>query len=133
LPGSRRRKERDELKPKLTTLTDAQKSTNRWFGIMEGLKRAVPEQTWLTNVSVESAAEGPQTARINGMTTSQSRVGEAMFRLNQQGDYYKNVDLRYTQTTKIGEQDCVEFELAAHLNQPELEAKEDKNHATQSK
>ena len=126
-------KERDILRPKLTTLTDAQKSTNRWFGIMDGLKRGVPEQTWLTNVSVETAADGPQTMRINGMSVNQSRVGETMWRLNQQPDYYKSIDLRYTQTTKLETQDIVEFELGAHLNQPELEAKGAEGNATESK
>src|SRR5256885_1217972 len=45
--------ERTALQPKLVTLTQAEDRTKRWFGIMEGLKRAVPEQTWLTNLSVE--------------------------------------------------------------------------------
>jgi len=125
--------ERAVLKPKLATLTDAQKSTNRWFGIMDGLKRGVPDQTWLTNVSVETAADGPQVMRLNGMSVNQSRVGETMFRLNQQSDFYKNVDLRYTQTTKLDTTDVVEFELAAHLNQPELENKGNEGNATESK
>jgi Tfp pilus assembly protein PilN len=124
--------EREVLRPKLVTLTDAQKSTNRWFGIMDGLKRAVPDQTWLTNISVEAGAEGPGLLRINGMTTSQSRVGETMFRLNQQTDFYSGIDLRYTQVSKFDTVDAVEFELAAQLSQPEAEAKEGASNATQS-
>lgn len=111
--------ERSGLTPKLGTLTDAQQSTRRWFGIMDGLKRAVPEQTWLTNVSVEGNAETGRVMRIDGVTANQSRVGETMYRLSQQPDYYKQVNLRYTQTTKMDTGDNVEFELAAQLNQPD--------------
>ena len=111
-------RERAVLLPKLATLTEAQLQSRRWFGMMEGFKRAVPEQTWLTNVSVERAGEN-QTLKVNGVTANQSRVGETMYRLSQQPDFYKKVDLRYTQTLKSEGTDNVEFELAAQLNLPE--------------
>jgi Tfp pilus assembly protein PilN len=116
----------------LRTLTDAQGRTGRWFGIMESLKRSVPDQTWLTNVAVEHVPDVPDTIRINGLTVNQARVGETMYRLTQQPQYYKTVDLRFTQTTKVDAHDNVEFELAAHLNQPELEAKVEQVNATKS-
>lgn len=116
-------KERSILQPKLVTLTDAQLQTRRWFGMMEGFKRAVPEQTWLTNVSVEKAGESTKLLKINGVTVNQSRVGETMYRLSLQPDYYSKVDLRYTQTLKTSLEDNVEFELAAQLNLPEPEKK----------
>ena len=116
-------KERSVLQPKLLTLTDAQLQTRRWFGMMEGFKRAVPEQTWLTNVSVEKAGESSKLLKINGVTVNQSRVGETMYRLSLQPDYYSKVDLRYTQTLKTSLEDNVEFELAAQLNLPEPEKK----------
>lgn len=111
-------RERSVLLPKLTTLTEAQQQTRRWFGMMEGFKRAVPEQTWLTNVSVERTPD-TQTLKLNGVTVNQSRVGETMYRLSQQPDFYKKVDLRYTQTLNSQTQNSVEFELAAQLNLPE--------------
>ncbi|MFN3648529.1 MAG: PilN domain-containing protein [Armatimonadota bacterium] len=112
-------KERLALQPKLTTLTEAQQATNRWYGILEGLKRAVPEETWLTNLAVEKSGDGPQTLRINGMTASQTRVGETMYRLTQQPEHYAKVDLRYSETSRAQIADAVEFELAAQLFQPE--------------
>ncbi len=118
------KKERELLLPRLSTLTDAQKQTNRWIGIMEGLKRAVPEQTWLTSVSVERNAEGPQAVKLNGVTINQTRVGETMLRLAQQQEYYQTVDLRYTATSNREGLDNVEFEVAARLVQPESPAKE---------
>jgi Tfp pilus assembly protein PilN len=116
-------KERGVLQPKLATLTDAQLQTRRWFGMMEGFKRAVPEQTWLTNVSVEKSGENTKVLKINGVTVNQSRVGETMYRLSLQPDYYSKVDLRYTQTLKSSLLDNVEFELAAQLNLPEPDKK----------
>ena len=108
-------RERVDLQPKLKTLLEAQTHTARWFGIMEGLKQATPGQTWLTNLAVEKAAEGAPLIRINGMTVSQTRVGETMWRLSQQPQFYAKVDLRYTQTTRQNDSDTIEFELAAKL------------------
>jgi Tfp pilus assembly protein PilN len=123
--------ERRDLQPKLVTLTDAQKSTNRWFGIMEGLKRVVPEQTWLTNLSVEGNPETGRIIRVNGISNNQSRVGETMYRLTQQPEYYSKVDLRFTRTTQVETRENVEFELAATLYQPE-QPKAEEGDATQT-
>ncbi len=125
-------RERTQLQPKLVTLSQAQKNTSRWFGIMEGLKRVVPQQTWLTGVTVEGNEEAGRVIRVNGITVNQSRVGETMYRLTQQPDFYSKVDLRYTRTTRVEEQENVEFELAAALNTPESEAKAKEPHATQT-
>lgn len=112
--------ERRALMPKLVTLTQAQAATRRWFGMMEGLKRAVPDQTWFTNLAVESNAETGQRLKINGVTVNQTRVGETMLRLNQQAEYYSSVNLNYT--NRKGDVGEVEFELAAQLVQPQSEA-----------
>jgi Tfp pilus assembly protein PilN len=111
--------ERAGLQPKLATLTDAQTRTGRWTGIMDGLKRAIPRETWLTNVSVEKQGETGHLMRMNGITSNQARVGETMYRLTMQPDYYKKVDLRYTQSQNQPGQKSpkVEFELAASLTE----------------
>ncbi len=115
--------EQRALQPKLVTLREAKDRTQRWFDITEGLKRAVPAETWLTSLSVENGSDNSRTLRINGVTVNQSRVGETMYRLTQQTDYYEKVDLRYTQTTRAEERENVEFELAAKLHQPWLATK----------
>jgi Tfp pilus assembly protein PilN len=115
-------RQRLELQPKLRTLVEAQGATARWFGILEGLKRAVPQQTWLTNLSVERNGDGPLTIRVNGLTVSHNRVGETMWRLSQQQEFYAGVDLRYTQTTRLNDVDSIEFELAARLIDPNAPA-----------
>jgi len=124
---------RNRLQPKLVTLTEAQGRTKRWFGIMEGMKRAVPEETWLTSLAVERAGpEGGLSIRLNGVTVNQSRVGETMFRLTQQPDNFEKVDLRYTQTIKVENRENVEFELAAMLHQPKEPAKVGEENASKT-
>lgn len=113
--------ERLALKPKLDTLNEARLRTHRWWDILEGLKRAVPEQTWLTGISMEGRAETGPTLRMTGTTVSQERVGETMLRLSEQSAYYSKVDLRYTQASQGLFGDVVEFELASVLQPFELQ------------
>jgi Tfp pilus assembly protein PilN len=126
-------RERNAVQPKLKTLTEAQERTTRWYGVMDGLKRVVPQQTWLTNIAVEKQGDAGSMVRVNGITSNQSRVGETMYRLTQQAEFYKKVDLRYTRTTTVEDQENVEFELVAQLNQPELVAKAGGENAPQAK
>ena len=124
--------ERKALQPKLVTLTEAQTSTNRWFGIMQGLPRAIPAQTWLTNVSVERSGDVASSIKLNGITVDHDRVGDTMLALGQQADFYKKVDLRFTNTTTTEDRKGVEFEVVAQLNLPELEAKEGEGNAAKA-
>lgn len=112
-----------QLKPKLETLTQAQVRTHRWWSVMEGFKRAIPNETWLTNMAVEKNGDDDQTVRINGITANQARVGETMYRLSQQQEFYKKVDLRFTQVSQDPLDPKVEFELAAQMNPVEGEEK----------
>jgi Tfp pilus assembly protein PilN len=105
---------RAALKPKLTVLSKAQGDTMKWYDVLLSLKKTVPNHAWLTSLSVDGGRDEDQSVRLNGITDSQSRVGEAMLRLNQTG-LYKAVDLHFTQSGKLGATDTVEFELAAHL------------------
>jgi len=115
------RRERAALLPKLTTLTEAQTRTKRWAGILEGLKRVTPEETWLTSFMVEKTGENASGLRLNGVASDQTRVGETMLRLNHQSEFYTKVDLRFTQAGRGQDLDRVEFELLAMLFQPEKE------------
>jgi len=106
--------ERLALRPKLTTLTNAQGATERWYGVLDGLKRSIPPQAWLTSLVVEGAKEGEQAIRFNGVTINQQKVGETMLRLNQLNQY-QDINLHFTQANKIGDRDTVQFEFAALL------------------
>jgi len=109
-------KERASLLPMIQTLELAQLSTEYWLGVMGGLKRSVPAQTWLTNIQAARQGEGGQ-VRITGVTADTTRVGETMLRLNQQTNYYSRVDLGYTRAKMaVGNQSPnFDFELAAQL------------------
>jgi Tfp pilus assembly protein PilN len=105
---------RANLRPKLVVLDKAQSDTMRWYGVLVSLKRTVPIHAWLTSLTVEGGRDEAQTVRLNGVTESQSMVGETMLRLNAT-KLYQAVDLDYTQSGKVGDRDTVEFEVAAHL------------------
>jgi hypothetical protein len=70
--------------------------------------------------------------RVSGSTINQARVGETMYRLSQQPDYYSHVDLRFTRTARNEQGENVEFELAAQLVQPESKATKGSSNATQA-
>lgn len=108
-------RQRTLLSPKLTTLTEAQINTRRWVGIMESLKRCIPPDTWLTSVAVETNPEKGLRLKLNGVTGSQTAVGETMLRLSKVRDYYQRVDLNYTRPLVINRSTRVEFELLAPL------------------
>jgi Tfp pilus assembly protein PilN len=105
---------RATLRPKLVVLDKAQSDTMRWYGVLVSLKQTVPIHAWLTSLTVEGGRDEAQTVRLNGVTESQSMVGETMLRLNAT-KLYQAVDLDYTQSGKVGDRDTVEFEVAAHL------------------
>jgi Tfp pilus assembly protein PilN len=119
---------RESLKPKLMILSKAQGDTTKWYDVLVSLRRTVPRRAWLTSLNVEGGREENQTVRLNGITDSQSTVGETMLRLNAT-KLYQAVDLHFTQAGKMGERDTVEFEVAAHLppvEKPKDEGKETK-------
>jgi Tfp pilus assembly protein PilN len=118
---------RENLKPKLMVLSKAQSDTMRWYDVLVSLKRTVPTQAWLTSLAVDGGRDEAQTVRLNGVTASQSLVGETMLRLNAT-KLYQTVDLDYTQSGKLGDRDTVEFEVAAHLP-PAEKANNDTNKA----
>lgn len=112
---------RVSLQPKLMVLSKAQNDTTRWYDVLVSLKHTVPADAWLTSLNVEGGRDDPQTVRLDGVTETQSKVGETMLRLNEarrgpQGPLlYQAVDLNYTQSGKLGDRATVEFEVAAHL------------------
>jgi Tfp pilus assembly protein PilN len=109
---------RESLRPKLATLDKAQSDTMRWHQVLVSLKRTVPTRAWLTSLNVDGGRDDAQTVRLNGVTETQSLVGETMLRLNAT-KLYQSVDLHFTQSGKLGERDTVEFEVAARLPQAE--------------
>src|SRR5262249_35993865 len=90
-------------------------------------RRTVPRRAWLTSLSVDGGRDENQTVRLNGITDSQSTVGETMLRLNTT-KLYQAVDLHFTQAGKFGGHDTYEFEVAAHL--PPVHKPKDEDNGT---
>jgi Tfp pilus assembly protein PilN len=122
--------QREALKPKLQTLDKAQGDTMKWHQVLCSLRKTVPNRAWLTSLNVEGGRDENQTVRLNGVTVSQSLVGETMLRLNAT-KLYQAVDLHYTQSGKLGDRDTVEFEVAAHL--PPVEKPKNDADSTQTR
>jgi Tfp pilus assembly protein PilN len=108
------------LEPKVQLLQQAQDKTLRWRNLLNKLSTALPAQTWLTKLGSATPANGPTTISLNGISTTQNQVGEAMLRLNTYADF-KSVDLHHTQGSLVGKRKTVEFELAAALKEDKAE------------
>jgi Tfp pilus assembly protein PilN len=117
------------LSPRLTTLEDAQVSTDRWTKILDHLAHNTPKDTWLTNVRcVATDPTKPVVANFTGITTSQDSVGDFLIRLQSSPDL-QNVTLKLTQEKLVDTKKAIEFEISAELagtaqEKPKLEKKE---------
>ena len=107
--------QRRALAPKMVTLVEAQRNTQRWMGIMTSLQRSVPSDTWLTSLAVEGNPKDGYALKVNGVTHTQALVGETMLRLSQVREQYERVDLAYTRPLVVDRSARVEFELKAPL------------------
>jgi Tfp pilus assembly protein PilN len=104
------------LKPKLDLLNQAKARTMRWYTTLDKLTMSMPSETYLTRIStVKSTPEDTAVnVNLNGVAPSQSRVGEAMIRLQNVPDF-QTVDLHFTQKTTVGDLPAVEFEIGAAM------------------
>lgn len=119
------------LSPKLTTLEDAQVSTDRWIKILEHLTRNTPQDVWLTNVRcVATDPTKPVALTLIGISTSQDSVADFLIRLQASPDLV-NVTLKLTQEKFVDSKKAIEFEVAAELQgtEPEKPKAEKKENA----
>ena len=111
------------LTPKLDLLNQAKKGTMRWYSTLDRMTQSLPPSTWLTRVTADQAKEGGQTTlNINGVASSQERVGETMLLLGRHDDF-SGVDLHFTQKATMGLTQAVEFEVGATMKPEDDQAK----------
>lgn len=104
-----------ELQPRLTSLEDAQTLTERWIHILHHFTTQTPANTWLTNLrSAGTDATKPVTVTVNGMSTSQTPVGEFMMRTQNEKNL-DNVTLNSTQEKPTLAGPAIEFEIVADV------------------
>lgn len=117
------------LSPRLTTLEDAQISTDRWIKVLDHLTRNTPGDVWLTTIRcVATDPTKPVSCNIVGISTSQDSVAEFLIRLQSSPDLV-NVNLKLTQEKFVDTKKAIEFEISADLEgttpeKPKAEKKE---------
>jgi Tfp pilus assembly protein PilN len=101
--------------PRLTTLEQAQESTQRWQRVLDHLSRYMPETMWLTNMKADDKdAAKPVGLGLTGLSPSQDDVGDLLLRLQACTDL-KNVTLKYTTERIQGEGKGIEFNVDAEI------------------
>jgi len=102
-----------QLQPKVDLLNQAKSRTMRWYSTLDRLTQSMPASTWLTRLSTSTnVTTKALVLNINGMTSEQARVGEAMMRLQSNPDF-ASVDLHYTQKGTTSGTHAIEFEIGA--------------------
>jgi Tfp pilus assembly protein PilN len=104
-----------ELRPKLTSLEEAQGLTQKWIGILSHFKTQMPQNTWLTGLRSNGAEpDKPVAMTINGLSVAQEPIGEFIMRTQNEPDL-DAVALRFTneRTSMFG--NTIEFEIGAEI------------------
>lgn len=109
-------KAKARLDPKLDLLNQAKECTLRWYGILDRLTQSMPDSTYLTrlNTTAQGKDESVVNVSLNGISTSQERIGETMMRLHTIPEF-QTVSLHFTQNTAVWGASAVEFEIGALL------------------
>ncbi|MEM4408764.1 MAG: PilN domain-containing protein [Candidatus Caldarchaeum sp.] len=101
-----------ELTPRLKTLTEARKDTERWSRILDHVARVVPVDTWLTRFDSLQPTDPTQPVEITwtGMSVRQELVGEFMLMLQRSQDL-GNIELKYTDLRRTAQGVGLEFQI----------------------
>ena len=104
-----------EIKPKVELLQTAQRQTLSWYDTFDRLTQSMPVSTYLSRVSSSIDASGGKgiTVVLGGVSSEQSKIGEAMLRLYSVPTF-ENVELHYTQE-QASRGGGVDFEVAATM------------------
>lgn len=105
-----------KLAPRVTTLTDAQETTNRWNRVLAHLSTQTPTETWLTQMRA-SQPDLKQPVQISfiGLSSRQELIGEFILRMQGSPDL-KDVGLKFSQEKNVQFGSQLEFEVSAGLD-----------------
>lgn len=113
-----RANERDQatLEPKLTTLTDATKATDKWNRLMNHLTVNVPGSLWLTAIRTNQSTDpdAGMTITFGGYSLNHDDIGEFLLRLESCSDL-ESVTLKFSQERAVERATLLEFEVSAVL------------------
>lgn len=103
------------LNPRLTTLEDAAKVTQRWTRVLDHMSRSCPENVWMTSLRCnQSSEEEPVRIEVQGLGPSQESISDLILRLQSSLDL-ENVNLKYTQAEIKDEKQFIKFEVSADV------------------
>jgi Tfp pilus assembly protein PilN len=115
-----------EQSARVTALSTAMTSRVAWDRVFREFSLVLPDDVWLTtlsakspvspltNTSTNSGAGPPSQFTIHGRTYSHDGVARLLSRLQVVPDL-TNVQLQSSTLTKVGDQDVVEFSIAADI------------------
>lgn len=107
--------EMGRLQPRVKTLEDARKMTDRWRAILTHLTVNTPRETWLTTLrAVGDDPNKPVTLTFDGMGLAQAPIGELLLR-TQNCEDLKNVRLNFTEERVTNQTKAISFEFLADV------------------
>lgn len=103
------------LAPRLQTLEDAQKTTQRWHNVLTHVSKVMPNNNWLTALRANTPDPAkPIGISFVGLSANNDLVGELMLRLQTSPDL-ENVELKFTQEKLITNFRLIEYQIEAGL------------------
>lgn len=107
--------ETSRLAPRVKTLGDARKSTDRWQRILTHFTSNTPSNTWFTNVrALCDDITKPVSVTVNGMGIAQAPIGELLLRTQNCPDL-ENINLHYTEERTTQDRKAIQFEFVADV------------------
>lgn len=104
-----------ELEPKLKTLEDARKYSDRWARLLSHLTVQTPGSTWLTSLRSNNQDPFKNTGvSIQGMSQNHNLISEFLLRTQNAKDF-ESVQLKQTKEKDWGGANAIEFELTAEI------------------
>jgi Tfp pilus assembly protein PilN len=104
------------LKPKLQTLIDAQKVSDKWEDILTRLETQTPPDAWLTGLQCPQVSDDkPIELVFTGTSRAQRPISEFILRTQNQ-PCLENVMLHFTQEKRsTGTSRAIDFEMGAEI------------------
>ncbi len=108
-------KETANLLPRVDTLENAQKTSDRWAHILTHLTKNMPDGLWLTAVRGSSDdAKKPIGLTLAGKGADQKTIADLILRTESLPDL-QNVNLKYSELRQDAEANSIEFEVVADI------------------
>ncbi len=105
-----------KLAPRVTTLENAQETTNRWNRVLAHLSTQTPTETWLTQIRASQPdLKSPVQIAFIGLSSKQELIGELILRLQGSTDLL-NVGLKFSMEKPVQMGRQLEFEISAGLD-----------------